>query len=187
MSRLNWIVAKHNGVFPSQEYMCMGQNGGGRTPVLALHAITHLRRTREIDSVRICTQRDDAGEGLRAIKRLRTIIEGIGVGSQLWKLLESLGVKHTTDCTCLIWAELMNSWGPAKCRESRAEIVEHMESSAKSYGWTTYIYASLKVVVLRLMFRISITDPYGSLLDEAIRRAELAEEHSKCQSVGAMG
>jgi hypothetical protein len=123
---------------------------------------------------------DRRSPNTRSSKRLSAILAAHGVGSQLWKLLESLGVKHTADCSCLIWAELMNKWGPSRCRDARAEIVAHMEASAKNYSWTRYVVAATKIVVLRLMFKISITDPYGSLVDESIRLAEIAEEQQQC-------
>jgi hypothetical protein len=46
----------------------MGRNGHGRTPVLALHAITHLRRTLGMDSVRICPPGATAGPGTLGVQ-----------------------------------------------------------------------------------------------------------------------
>ena len=105
-------------------------------------------------------------------KKLQDIINGSGVGSQLWKLLSNIGIKHTTSCSCLEWAERMNLWGPELCDKNRAQIIEHMKNSAKNYGWGDIGIAVIKAVTNSIAFRLSILDPYGSLLDEAIRLAK---------------
>jgi hypothetical protein len=53
----------------------------------------------------------------------------------------------------------MNSWGVAKCRERKAEIVEHLlgELQAKS---------------TELPFGLDLADLLGEMVDEAIRLAE---------------
>lgn len=106
--------------------------------------------------------------------RLAAILAGTGPGSQLWRLLKSLGVRHTPTCPCLGFAERMNAWGVAGCRLARAEIVEHMRTHAQAYGWGTFVQAAGRAVLTGLAWRIDLTDPYGSLVDEAIRRAEAA-------------
>lgn len=103
--------------------------------------------------------------------RLSKILDGSGVGSNLWRLLESIGIRHTANCPCLEWAERMNVWGPIGCRLARKEIVDHMRSSSSNYGWGDIAIAVVKVVESGLARRLSVTDPYGSLLDEAIRTA----------------
>ena len=103
---------------------------------------------------------------------LDRVLHGTGVGSQLWRLLEELGIKHTAICLCLDWAERMNSWGPIGCRLARPGIISHLESSAKNYGWLNFVKAATMTVISGLVFKINPLDPYGSLLDEAIRRAE---------------
>lgn len=72
------------------------------------------------------------------------------------------------------WAERMNAWGPAGCRKARVEIIQHMQKSAKNYGWLEIGAAVARAIGNGLAVRLSITDPYGSLLDEAIRLAETA-------------
>lgn len=99
---------------------------------------------------------------------------GDGVGSQLWKLIEAVGIQHTANCSCLDWAERMNAWGPAGCRQARREIVQHMQASAVNYGWLEIGAAVARAITSGLALRLSVTDPYGSLLDEAIRLAEAA-------------
>lgn len=116
----------------------------------------------------------DADVGLAAQRRLQAVLTGTGVGSQLWKLLESLKVKHKESCPCLDWAEIMNNWGPIGCRLARKEIVSHMEASAKSYGWGDVGRAFVEAIRSGLALKLSVLDPYGSLLDEAISRSEMA-------------
>jgi hypothetical protein len=105
-------------------------------------------------------------------KRLAAILAGNGVGSHLWRLLESLGVRHSDECDCLAWAERMNAWGPAGCRQQRAAIVAHMRDSARNYGWGDLAKAAAKALMTGLAWQLNPLDLYGSLLDEAIRRAE---------------
>lgn len=109
-----------------------------------------------------------------AAQRLAAVLAGIGVGSQLWRLLSSLGIEHREDCECLTWAERMNAWGPEGCREARQEIATHMRDSAKSYGWGAKLGAAAMAVATGLAWRVNLSDPYGSILDEAINLAELA-------------
>jgi hypothetical protein len=106
--------------------------------------------------------------------RLVAITRGSGVGSQLWRLLESLGVRHTSTCSCIALAQQLNDWGHAGCRLARAEIVERMRNNAQTYGWGTIAKAAGLAIVTGVAWKINPLDPYGSLLDEAIRRAAAA-------------
>lgn len=116
--------------------------------------------------------KDPHNVALRIGADLARVLDGSGVGSQLWRLLSALGIEHSQGCRCLDWAERMNAWGPDGCRLARDQIVQHMRASAKSYGWGNISKAVTKAITTGLAFRLSVTDPYGSLLDEAIRRAE---------------
>jgi len=114
--------------------------------------------------------------------KLAEILAGSGPGSQLWRLLETLGVKHTTDCECLGRAERMNAWGVAGCRAARGEIVAWMVEGKDRYGWAGAVKAATAGVaemvsdVLHGRWPwLNPLDPFGSLVDEAIRRAEVAE------------
>ena len=103
---------------------------------------------------------------------LRKIMAGTGVGSQLWRLLEGLGIKHTPTCPCLDWAERMNAWGPAGCRQQADVITAHMRRSARAYGWQSLTKAALKAAAKTTQWKLNPARPFRSLLDEAIRRAE---------------
>lgn len=110
--------------------------------------------------------------------RLRAIEAGHGVGSQIWRLLAEIGVQHDPSCDCLAWAEKLNAWGVAGCRLARAEIVEHLRSERQHYGWARSIIAAARAAAgvasdLAAGRRpwLNPLDPFGSLVDEAIRRA----------------
>ena len=105
-------------------------------------------------------------------QRLAEIESGHGVGSQIWRLLASLGVKHTATCHCLTLAERMNALGPDGCRQERPNLVAKMRANAKQYGWGTVATAATRAVLTGLAWRLDLTDLYGSILDEGIRRAE---------------
>ena len=106
---------------------------------------------------------------------LKKILSGKGVGSQLWKLLEKIGIEHTANCGCVSWAERMNKWGPDICLKNKKEIVEHMKSSAKNYGWGNLTLVITKSIITGIAFKINLLDVYGSLLDEAIKLAKIEE------------
>jgi hypothetical protein len=117
--------------------------------------------------------------------RLRTISAGTGVGSQIWRLLSEIGVHHQPDCPCLGWAEKLNAWGVAGCRLARAEIVQHLRDERQRYGWARSIVAAAHAAVhaaadIAAGRRpwLNPLDPYGSLVDEAIRLAQQAEEQA---------
>ena len=101
-------------------------------------------------------------------KKLQSILEGDGVGSQLWKILEKIGINHNAGCGCLDWAERMNLWGPELCDKNRKQIIEHMKKSAKNYGWGDVARAIRKAIKNKLIYKLNPLDPFGSLLNEAI-------------------
>lgn len=113
----------------------------------------------------------------RQTTRLDAIRSGTGVGSQVWNLLEEIGIQHDPRCDCLSWAEKMNGWGVAGCRMSREEISAHLKQEAKKLGWKKLILKSVTVAATHpeMIKWIDLTDVYGSIVDEAIRRAEEAE------------
>lgn len=121
----------------------------------------NLERLANLDA-QLCEQRHN---------RLAALLSGNGVGSHLWRLLESLGIEHTTTCSCLPWAERLNAWGPRGCELARSEIVAHMKSSAKNYGWGDVAAAAIAALQSGLAWKLNPLDLYGSLLDEAIRLA----------------
>lgn len=78
-------------------------------------------------------------------------------GSELKNLLAEWGVSTEEGCGCEGKSHQMNVWGVDGCKQNRAEIVEWLQAAAAKKGWL----ASLAAAVAS-----------GSLVDEAIRRAE---------------
>lgn len=92
-------------------------------------------------------------------------------GGALTILLHSLGI-NPGDCGCKSMAAKMNAWGVDGCRQNREKIVKHLKQEAKKRDWPCIIAAAAKAVTSGLALRINPLDPFGSLIDEAIRRAE---------------
>jgi len=92
--------------------------------------------------------------------RLAAIQASAGPGSQLWRLLESLGVQHKSDCACLTRAEQMNAWGQAGCREHRDEILTWMREGQDRFGWRDKLTAATRAVTTGLAFRLNPLDPF---------------------------
>lgn len=91
-----------------------------------------------------------------------------GPGTELRKLLKDIGVK--VNChECRVWAMQMNRWGPDGCREHRAEIIARLKEAANESSWHT-VFTAAGGLITKPWF--SLRDPYGSIVDEAIRRAE---------------
>ena len=97
-----------------------------------------------------------------------------GPGTELKRLLGSLGIEPAPDCTCLALARQMDTWGPAGCREHAAEIADGMRANATRYGWTDRLKAAAGIVLAGLAARVNWLDPFPGLISEAIRRAEAA-------------
>lgn len=84
-----------------------------------------------------------------------------GPGTELKKLLASIGITASKDCSCKAMAAKMNRWGCDGCRENRAVIVRHLEKAAAKRGWAAKILARGFVL--------------GALVDRAISQAESRE------------
>ncbi len=102
--------------------------------------------------------------------RLDRVRNAHGPGSQLWRLLEQLGIEHRADCQCLSRAEQMNAWGPEGCREHRDEIIGWMREGQDRFGWRDKLTAATRAVTTGLAFRLNPLDPFPGIIDEAIRR-----------------
>lgn len=94
-----------------------------------------------------------------------------GPGTELKGLLSELGLTTTSGCGCDDKARQMDAWGIDGCRERRAEIIAWLRDAKSQVGSSWDIIAAVGRAVVR-MLPISPLDPYGSLVDEAIRRAE---------------
>ena len=94
-----------------------------------------------------------------------------GVGDHLKGVTAELGLTMKEGCNCKALAAEMNRLGPEGCRRDRARLVEALKKNAQKYTWGDVVKAAAKALTTGLAWRIDLTDPYGALLDEAIRRA----------------
>ena len=94
-----------------------------------------------------------------------------GVGDHMKDLTAELKIKPKKGCGCNALANEMNRLGPDGCRRDRARLVEKLKTNAKRYTWGDVATAAVNAVKTGLAWHINLLDPYGSLLDEAIRRA----------------
>lgn len=92
-----------------------------------------------------------------------------GPGTELKAILESLGIS-AENCSCSHRAGQMNVWGVGGCRARRAEIVGWLEVERDRRGWRDTLAAGLRAIVIGLW--LNPLDLLGSIVDEAIRRAE---------------
>lgn len=100
---------------------------------------------------------------------------GYGPGTELMKLLESLGIKKKAGCGCAAKAEEMDRWGVAGCRQRREEIAGWLRENAKERGWMEKAKATVLAIKTGLAFELDVTNLYVSLVDLAIHRAEAAD------------
>lgn len=91
-----------------------------------------------------------------------------GVGTELHKLLESLGIKPDSTCNCAALAAEYDRRGVQWCRENKSEIVAHLSKAYRSTDWTTAIRAGANAVSQGLPLTIE------GLCEVAIERAEQA-------------
>lgn len=96
-------------------------------------------------------------------------------GTVLKKMLAELGLEASEGkCQCNNRAAMMDAKGPQWCREHREEIIRWLKEEAAKRTWSNV----LKAAVMSMkpgVFQPNITDPFGSLIDEAIRRSEVTE------------
>lgn len=93
----------------------------------------------------------------------------VGPGTRLKQLLAEMGVTPAAGCGCDERATRMNEWGPAGCRERRAEIVDWLREEWGRLGWLEKAKAAGRALAAGFVHPL---DPVGALVDEAIRRAE---------------
>lgn len=94
-----------------------------------------------------------------------------GPGKELTGILKELGQTEAEDCGCTGHAAQMNLWGVDGCREHRDEIIGWLKESAAKAKLTKRQKFAIYRKARRLGIAIKLTDPFGSLVDEAIRRA----------------
>ena len=98
--------------------------------------------------------------------------EPFGPGTELKKLLLSLGLRSNAGCDCNVKAAQMDRWGAAGCRERRDEITQWLRDNAKERGWVEKAKAAVLAAAQGIAFELNPSDLYGSLVDLAIQKAE---------------
>jgi hypothetical protein len=66
----------------------------------------------------------------------------------------------------------MDAWGVAGCLTNRDQIIQWMRDGQSRWGWRDKLAAAAKAVQIGLAFKLNPLDPFPSLIDEAIRRAD---------------
>lgn len=97
-----------------------------------------------------------------------------GPGTELKKILAELGIKTDASCGCENKARQMDRWGVAGCREHFAEIVAWLQDAKKKTTWRKTLFATIKAATSGLALQLNPLDVAGSVIDLAIRRAELS-------------
>jgi hypothetical protein len=90
-----------------------------------------------------------------------------GPGSHLKEVIAGLGLSAWEGCRCEAAAHQMNVWGVEGCKEHRQEIIEWLKEAYRRLSWKDCLTAAVSAFPF-----VSLLDPIGSLVDEAIRRAE---------------
>lgn len=93
-----------------------------------------------------------------------------GPGTELKNLLKSIGIEASPSCACNKRMNDMNVWGVEVCKEKRQEIVGWLQEERDKRGWGAVLSAAVLGVSQGLW--LNPFDLLGSLVDEAIKRAE---------------
>lgn len=91
-----------------------------------------------------------------------------GAGDELHKLLSSLNI-NPDKCggACDEMMRRMNEWG-VECASHRQEIIDHLKLAYSRTNWTVVLAAG---VLLLAESWFDPLDPFGSIVDEAMRRS----------------
>ncbi len=101
-----------------------------------------------------------------------------GPGTELKAMLASLGIEPAPSCDCNGKSVQMDVWGVAGCRANREQIITWMREGQSRWGWKDKLAAAAAAVKSGLAFKLNPLDPFPSLIDEAIRRAEERERQA---------
>lgn len=103
---------------------------------------------------------------------LSTPLMSGGPGTELRRLLLELGITTSDGCLCAARATQMDAWGAGGCREHREEISTWLREAASKRSWPEFLFSAVRAVSSGALSWIDPSNPYGSIVDEAIRRAE---------------
>lgn len=88
-----------------------------------------------------------------------------GPGTELKKLLASMGIRPDASCSCNTRASEMDRWGVTGCRMHRDEIIGWLREGYVAWGWRDKLPPAVQA-------NVAVIDPFPELVDEAIARAE---------------
>lgn len=95
-----------------------------------------------------------------------------GPGTELTKLIESLGLKSQGCNGCRVIAAEMNNLGVEGCLAMRDYVVDRLRKKQQQLSWMETLRAAAGAVLTGLAFKIDPSDPAPGLFDEAVRRAK---------------
>ena len=98
-----------------------------------------------------------------------------GPGTELKKILGSIGIHPTPECPCNLRAAQMDIFGVAGCVANKDKIVQWLKDGSETWGWNKLFSTAMTAVLTGLAFRISWTDPIPSIVQLAIDNAEKAD------------
>ena len=105
------------------------------------------------------------------LRRGQPVRKTQGPGTEFETLAAEIGVTMTKNCTCAQLKNSMNRLGVAGCQRHRATLAAAVKKNYATMSWTAAIRAGWKAVWL-----VNPLDPFGSLVDEAVRRAEIKDK-----------
>ncbi len=103
-------------------------------------------------------------------------IPDFGPGTELEILIKILGIapKQAAGCqSCAALRDQMNIWGASVCKEHRDKLAAELKNRSKEYSFTEKCRAALNS--FGLDFVVNPLDPFGSMVDAAIRKAEILQ------------
>lgn len=106
------------------------------------------------------------------VKSSACVIKVGGPGTELKKMLSAMGMEPAPGCSCRDRMKKMDAWGPEECRKRKQEILGWLRQEYEKQGWGSKVSAGWKALTSGLALHLDPLDPFGSLVDEAIRRAE---------------
>ena len=103
------------------------------------------------------------------IERVRHMCPLKGPGYHLKLILKDAGATPDRRCHCMERAQSMDAWGPEGCVQNREVIIKWMKEAAFSRWFAEQ--ARIGWALAKEPWFNSL-DPFGSIVDEAIRRAQ---------------
>jgi hypothetical protein len=104
--------------------------------------------------------------------------KGYGPGTELKRILDSLGIQAPENCGCRATMRAMDDLGVEGCRDQFELIVAKIRENAEKWGWgklsglAKLPAAGLKAILSGLAFRVNPLDPIPGVVEQAILAAE---------------